>query len=306
MTKILVTPRSLKTPDHPALAPLREAGYEIRIPAPGVMPDPDTLKKNLPGCAGWLAGVEKITADIIDAAPDLKVVSRNGVGVDNIDLEAAARRGIEVARTPGANARGVAELAIGLMLAVARNIAKTDASIAAGGWERVQGVELDGRTLGVVGCGQVGKVVATLGGAIGMDVVGYDLYPDKNFMLDGFRFVEPDEIARRSDVVSLHIPGGDKPFVDVEFFKKAKKGVIVVNTSRAAAVDDQAMLAALDSGLAFGYGVDAFDPEPPGATPLTTHPKVICTSHIGGFTVESVLRSAKQAAENIVLALSRP
>ncbi|MDR0362188.1 MAG: phosphoglycerate dehydrogenase [Planctomycetota bacterium] len=305
MTKILITPRSLKTPDHPALAPLREAGYEIVIPAPGVTPDPETLKKVLPGCAGWLAGVEKITADVIQAASGLRVISRNGTGVDNVDLEAAAKRGVEVARTPGANARGVAELAIGLILSIARNIPKTDASIASGGWERKQGIELENRTLGVVGCGQIGKLVVRLGKALGMRAIGYDLYPDKAFEAEGFSYVEPDGIAKQADVVSLHIPGGDKPFVDAAFLEQAKPGVIVVNTSRAAAVDDNAMLAALDSGKAFGYGVDVFDPEPPGKTALTTHPKAVCTSHVGGFTAESVLRAARQAAENIVLALSR-
>lgn len=300
MARILVTPRSLKSPDHPALEPLRRAGFDIVIPVPGVMPDAGTLVKALPGCSGWLAGVEKITAGILAVGDELKIISRNGVGIDNVDLAAAKARGVEVANTPGANARGVAELALGLMFAVARNVSAADSSIKAGGWERRQGIELEGKTLGVVGCGQIGKMVARLAAGLGMKVVGYDLYPDAGFALEGFSYAEPAELIAAADIVSLHIPGGDKPFVDAAFFAAAKKNVIIVNTSRASAVDEKSVLDALDRGTVLGYGVDAFDPEPPGVTPLTAHPKVVCTSHIGGFTAESVQRAAFQASVNIV------
>jgi phosphoglycerate dehydrogenase-like enzyme len=299
MTRVLVTPRSLKTADHPALAPLRDAGFEIVIPCPGAMPDEALLKSVLPGCRGWLAGVEKITAGIMDAAPDLEIISRNGVGIDNVDLDAAKARGIAVASTPGANARGVAELALALIFAVARNIPACDAGIKAGGWERRQGIELEGATLGVVGTGQIGRMLTRMALGIGMNVVGYDLYPDAAFAPTGFRYVEPGELARIADVVSVHIPGGEKPFVDAEFLGSIKRGVILVNTARASAVDESAVLAALDDGRLLGYGVDAFAAEPPGATPLTAHPRVVCTSHVGGFTAESVMRAAERAARNI-------
>ncbi len=300
MPKILITPRSLKTPDHPALAPLVVAGYELVIPTPGVMPDADTLKRVLPGCVGWLAGVEKITADILNAAPDLRIISRNGVGIDNIDLEAAKVKNIVVANTPGANARGVAELALALIMAIARNIPAADASIKTGGWERRQGMELEGKTLGIVGCGQIGRILARLGEAMGMKITGYDLYPDCSLSEQGFRYAAADELAREADIVSIHIPGGDKPFVNAEFLACMKQGSILVNTARSTAVDANAVLAALDAGTLLGYGVDAFDAEPPGQTLLTTHPRVVCTSHVGGFTAESVMRAAKRAAENIV------
>ncbi len=304
MTRILVTPRSLKTADHPALAPLRDAGFDIVIPCPGVMPDAAALKAALPGCRGWLAGVEQITADIMDAAPDLEIISRNGVGVDNVDIDAATARGIAVASTPGANARGVAELALALIFAVARNIPACDASIKAGGWERRQGVELDGATLGVVGTGQIGRMLTRMALGIGMNVVGCDLYPDAAFRPERFRYVEAEELARIADVVSVHIPGGDAPFVDAAFLGRVKRNAILVNTARASAVDERAVLAALDDGRLLGYGVDAFAAEPPGQTPLTAHPRVVCTSHIGGFTAESVMRAAERAARNIVDTLS--
>lgn len=303
MTRILVTPRSLKSADHPALRPLRDAGFDMVFPCPGASPDADTLKVALPGCRGWLAGVEKITADILQAAPDLKIICRNGVGVDNIDLEAAKARGIQIANTPGANARGVAELALALILAVARGLPLCDASIKAGGWDRRQGVELEGATLGVVGTGQVGRILICMALGIGMKTVGYDLYPDATFDPGDFRYVEPLELARLSDVVSIHIPGGDRPFADAAFLAALKDNAIVVNTARASAVDETAILAALGDGRILGYGVDAFEDEPPGATPLTTNPRVVCSSHIGGFTAESVMRAAERAARNIVDAL---
>ncbi len=300
MTKILVTPRSLSRADHPALAALVAAGFDIVIPTPGVLPDAETLKKALPGCVGWLAGVEKITDDILVAGTDLRIIARNGVGVDNVDLAAAEARNIRVANTPGANARGVAELALALVFAIARNIPAMDASIKSGGWARRQGLELHGKTLGVVGTGQIGKTLVQMGLALGMTALGCDLFPDGDFRPDGFRYADIHDIAAQSDIVSVHIPGGDKPAVDAEFIGKMRKGAILVNTARASAVDADAVLRALDEDRLLGYGVDAFDAEPPGVTALTGHPKVICTSHVGGFTAESVSRSVERAVAAIL------
>ena len=154
--KVLVTPRSLSKGGHPALDVLTAAGCELVFPAPGAQPSEAALVAALPGAVAWLAGVEPITAAVLEAADCLKIISRNGVGLDNIDRSAAKAKGIAIATTPGANSRGVAELALGFMLAFARQIPGSDAAIKAGGWERRQGIELEGRTLGIVGCGQIG------------------------------------------------------------------------------------------------------------------------------------------------------
>lgn len=303
MATVLITPRSLSTPDHPALEPLRRAGHAIVIPSPGKTPTPADLAPYLPEAEGWLAGVEPVTADIIANAPKLRIIARNGVGVDNVDLAAAKARGIDVAITPGANSRGVAELALALMLNLARNIAATNASIKTGGWERSQGIELENRTLGIAGCGQIGKHLARMAVGIGMRVVAYDLYPDKTFAPGNFSFADPDRLLAEADVLSLHLPAGDRPFLDAQKLSQLKKGCLVLNTARAGVVDADAMLAALNDGRVGGYAVDAFDPEPPGVTPLTAHPRTLCTAHIGGFTKESVMRAATMAAEKIVAAL---
>ncbi len=301
MANILVTPRSISEPAHPALRPLLEAGHTPLIPSPGKLPTPEVLRDVLPKCEGWLAGVEPITAELMDAGQKLRIIARNGVGVDNVDLVAAKARGIEVAVTPGANSRGVAELALGLILNVARGIGESDRSIRAGGWGRTQGFELQGKTLGLAGCGQIGKLLAGMALGIGMRVVAYDIMRDPAMAArDNFHYAELDEMLRAVDVLSLHMPADKKPFLDAERLAMLKKGVVVVNTARAALVDQEAILSALDAGQVRGYAVDVFDPEPPGETALTRHPKVLCSAHLGGFTAESVLRAGSQAAENIV------
>ena len=304
MSTVIVTPRSLASPDHPALEPLRRAGHRIVIPAPGRTPTAAELLAALPGVAGWLAGVEPITADILAGADALRVIARNGVGTDAIDGDAAKARNIRVVNTPGANSRGVAELAAGLIFALARGIAATNASVKAGGWERAQGIELHGRTLGLAGCGQVGKLLADIALGLGMRVVAHDPYPDGSFRREGFSFVGVDVLLSASDVISLHLPAGDKPFLDAEALGRVKPGCLIINTARARVVDADAMLAALDGGRVAGYAVDAFDPEPPGVTPLNSHPRTLCTAHIGGFTRESVMRAAWQAAEKIAAILA--
>lgn len=304
MAKVLVTPRSLSVPTHPALASLRDAGHEIVIPAPGKTPDPAVLAAVLPDCAGWLAGVEPVTADLMAKGKMLRIIARNGVGVDNVDLRAANELGIEVATTPGANARGVAELALCLVLALARNVVECDASIKEGGWKRTQGFELRDKTLGLAGCGQIGKTLAEMALGIGMKVLAVDICPDMAMTRENFAYVHLDEMLARSDVLSLHLPGGERPFLDAEKIAALKDGCLVVNTARASLVDAQALLAALDAGKVRGYAVDAFDPEPPGKTPLVLHPRVLCTAHIGGLTAESVFRAASQAASHIVRKLA--
>ncbi len=155
--KILITPRSLTRNGHGALDKLEDAGYELVFSTPGAFPSEDELIEKLPGCVGYLAGVEQISAKVLDSATDLKVISRNGTGVDSVDVDAARRNHIEVLRAAGANARGVAELTFGHILAAVRSIPFSDAAMKAQRWERRKGIELAGRTLGLIGCGMIGQ-----------------------------------------------------------------------------------------------------------------------------------------------------
>lgn len=301
MQKILITPRSLSDLGHPALEMLRKAGYEVIGSTPGQTPNEAELISLLDGTVGWLAGVEPISARVLVSAQDLKAISRNGTGIDNIDLAAAAKHHIEILRAQGTNARGVAELAFGMMLGLSRFISPIDHKLKEGEWTRCKGIELENRTLGIIGCGLIGQIVARIGLAMGMSIVAYDAYPNETFNPGaGFSFVSLDEVITQSDVITFHCPPTDKPILGEAAIAKMKDGVIVINTARATLVDEKALLDALNSGKLAGYGTDVFRVEPPGNDPLVTHDRVIATSHIGGFTTESVNRATETAVKNLL------
>ena len=307
MAKILVTPRSLTREGDPALNLLRDAGYEVVLCTPGKSPGEEELILLLPGCVGWLAGVEKITDRVLGKASDLRAISRNGTGVDSIDLAACERRGIKVLRADGANARGVAELTLALMLSLLRSIPWSDAKMKAGGWERKQGAELEGRTLGVIGTGRIGRLVTRFALAMDMKVIGYDAFPDVDYApSSGFRYAGADDLLASSDIVTLHCPhtSGEKPLIDRQALALMKKGARLINTARAGLVDDTAILEALESGRLAGYAVDAYDKEPPDSSPLLAHERVISTAHIGAYTSESVAKATRAAVDNLLAALA--
>lgn len=273
------------------------------MPAPGVQPSEEHLLELLPGCRGYLAGVEPISARALASADVLEVISRNGVGVDNIDGEAARRAGIRVMTTPGANAQSVAELAIASIFALARSIPWSDARVKAGGWDREIGLELAGSTLGIVGCGEIGKRVAKFACAIGMRVLGYDPFPTSDFAPPGFEWMSFADLCRESSIITLHAPAAEAPLVNADTLELLCEGVFIVNTARAQLVDTDALLKALDSGKVAGYAVDAHDREPPQERRLVEHPRVIATPHVGGYTRASVGRAALHAARNLLAAL---
>lgn len=301
--RIAVTPRSLSAAGHPALSLLTSRGYEIVYPSPGKTPSEEDLLRTVPGCIGWLAGVEPISPAVLEAAKGLRVISRNGTGVDNIDLAVAGEHGIKVERAIGANARGVAELAITLMLSAFRSVPWSDANLRRGDWQRRIGIEAQGRTLAVIGCGAIGREVADLALGLGMWVIGYDPFPSNSFARPGFRFGSLEEALSSADAISLHCPPGETPILDEAMLARLKRGVVVVNTARAELIDDAAMLAALESGQVGGLATDVFRSEPPEPSALLAHPRVIQTPHAGGFTEESVERATRVAVENLLRVL---
>ncbi|MCB1329196.1 MAG: phosphoglycerate dehydrogenase [Maritimibacter sp.] len=303
--KIAITPRSLSGAGHPALSLLTDRGYELVFPSPGETPSETALLASIPGCVGWLAGVEPIGRDVLEAASGLRVISRNGVGVDNIHMPTAEARGIRVERAIGANARGVAELAITLMLAAFRHVPWSDAQLHAGTWARRRGIEAEGRTLGVVGCGAIGQAVTRIALGLGMKVIGYDPFPLNSFAPEGFSFETLEEVLAEADAVSLHCPPVDAPLIDAAALAKMKPGGVIINTARAELIDDAAVLAALDSGVLSALATDVFREEPPAPSPLLSHDRVILTPHAGGFTEESVNRATRAAIENILKVLDQ-
>lgn len=305
--RILVTPRSITRDGHPALQRLKTAGYELVFSTPGQQPTEEELQRLLPDCVGYLCGVEKVSAGVLSAAGQLRVISRNGTGVDNIDLDAASQRRIRICRAEGANARGVAELTLSLMLALVRGVAFSDRRMKEGAWERRGGFELEGRTLGLVGCGRVGRLVAQFALAFDMQVLAYDPLANPSVRPPGrFEFVPLDALWAKADIVSFHCPptSDGKPLLDADTVPRLKRGVYLVNTARSALLDTQAVLAALNSGQVAGLATDVFDEEPPRDLRLVQHPSVIATPHLGGFTQESISRAVEVAVDNLLSELN--
>lgn len=301
--RILITPRSLSKGGHPGLNPLVEAGYELVFPKPGATPSESELTAAAPGCVGWLAGVEPVSDAVIAAADSLRVVSRNGTGVDNLPLPALDAHGIVVKRAVGTNARGVAELALGLTFAGIRHVVPTHCGLREGAWPRRIGREFMDAETAVIGLGAIGRQYVDFALALGARVRGYDPFaPVGGITHPNFLRLDLDDTLINANIVSLHapMPADGCPVIDAEVLGCLTPDCVIVNTARAGLVDDAAMLEALDSGQVSTYATDVFESEPPEPSRLLQHPKVILTSHIGGFTKESVDRTTRRAVDNIL------
>jgi D-3-phosphoglycerate dehydrogenase / 2-oxoglutarate reductase len=274
---------------------------------PGLPPD------EIKACIGDYAALvvrsgTQVTADIIAAAHSMQVIGRAGAGVDNIDSEAASRRGIIVMNTPGGNTISTAEHTVSMMLSLSRNIPQANASLVAGKWERKKfmGTEVYGKTLGVVGLGKIGREVAARCMAFGMTVVGYDpvLAAEVASKL-GVELVSLPELYRRSDFITVHTPMTEetKGLLNDETLAQCKKGVRIINCARGGIVDEASLLRALESGQVAGAALDVFVVEPPKDHPLLKHPKVIATPHLGASTEEAQEKVAIQIAHQIADAL---
>jgi D-3-phosphoglycerate dehydrogenase len=306
-TRILVTPRSLTETGLntvPELKPLRASGYQLVAAPAGRLPTEEELLELVPGCVGWLAGVERIGTRVLEAAKDLRVISRNGAGTDAIDLEAAERSGVRVERAAGANAQGVAELTLAFALSALRHIPWSVAALRTGGWRRWQGRELQDCVVGVIGLGAIGGRVAGLFDSLGSRVVAYDPFASAE-QVTSIQPVDLSELLALSDIVSLHAPppANGRPLLDAARLAVIARGAVLINTARSALVDDDAVLAALEDGTLSAYAVDAFDSEPPELTALLQHERVLATPHIGGYTTGSVRRATTLAVENLLAVL---
>lgn len=302
--KVLVTPRSATKPVHSSLLRIEQAGFELVIPTPGETPGIDIQLSLAREIDGYLAGVEKIDSEFLHLAKKLKVISRNGTGSDAIDLETAKDLGIEVRTAPASNAQGVAELTLALMLSAGRQLSHSSGAFAEGRWERRLGEELSGSTLGLVGCGQIGKKVANLALAFGMKVIAFDAYPDQTFSPVGpFKFASLDEVISESKFISLHCPPSREPVISSQQLSAMQPGAYLINTARFGLVDLDAVQAALDLGHLSAYACDAFEPEPPAPHPIYQHQRFIGTAHIGGYTKASVDRALYSAVDNLLAVL---
>lgn len=255
-----------------------------------------------------LRGRTKANAELIRTASKLKVIGRAGVGVDNIDLEAAKAQGVAVVHSPAGTSVAVAEHTLALMLALLRKIPQADARMKAGEWPKkeLMGTELAGKVLGIAGVGKIGSLVARRAAAFDMQVLGYDpLLDDDAIEKRGAQPVSLDELFEKSNLITFHLPLNQdtRGMIDKKAINKMKPGVFILHAARGGVIDERALLAALNAGRVAGAALDVFEQEPPGASELVTHPNVVATPHIAAQTAEAQSRAAKDVAEEVLAAL---
>lgn len=286
--RLLVTPTSYGKNDPRLKTELEAQVGEVIYNPTGKPLTSAQVAELLPGIDGYIAGLDGIDASALKAADKLKVIARYGVGVDSVDLKVAMEMGIIVTNTPGANSASVAELALGLVLALARQIPEAVEAVHQGKWPRYAGLSLQGKTVGILGLGAIGKQLARRLAGFDCRVLAYDPYGDPAVAKElHVELTSLDQVLEEADFVSLHLPllPETRCMVNEAFLSKTKKGSFLVNTSRGEVIDEDALLKALQSGHLKGVGLDAFAVEPPDPqNPLLLLPQVIATPHLGAQT----------------------
>jgi phosphoglycerate dehydrogenase-like enzyme len=286
--KVLVTATSYATQDELLRTKLEEEVGQVVYNTTGKPLSSSQLQELLPDVDGMIAGLDEIDAAALASAHNLKVVARYGVGYNNVDLEAARLHQVIVTNTPGANAKSVAELTVTLILNLLRPVIPAVKKTKAGEWPRFKGISLQGKTVGLVGCGAIGKETARKLAGFDCQILAYDIYEDKTFASQqGVRYVSLAKLLSESDIISLHLPGVPETagLVDKEFLNQMKPGSYLVNTARGELLDENALLEALGTGHVRGAALDVFQREPPGAdNPLLELEQVIVTPHMGAHS----------------------
>lgn len=303
MSRILVAEQIAEA----GLDRFRSAGHEVDVRL-GL--SPEELQAAIVGAQALIIrSATTVNEELLSAADQLVVVGRAGIGLDNVDIDAATKRGVMVVNAPQSNVVSAAEQTMALILAQARNVAQADAALKAGRWERSlwTGMELHGKTLGVIGLGRIGKLVAERARAFDMQLIGYDPYVSEDRAWEiGMELVDLDELAARSDVVTIHVARTPETIglIGADFLAGAKDGIRIINVARGGIVDEAALHAALLSGKVGGAALDVFDDEPCTDSPLFAHPGVVVTPHLGASTHEAQERAGITIVEQVGLALA--
>lgn len=302
MPAVLITSTSFGKKIKEPLDLLHAKSYDVRLNDLGRPMKPDELIERLDGCEGCIAGLDYFTPEVIEAANTLRIISRYGAGVDRVDLETARRCGITVTNTPVANSDSVADLAVGLMLSVARQIPLADRSVRAGQWENMYGVSLFQKTIGLVGFGRIGSRVADRVKGFSCRVIVHDPFLEPEVAREaGVELVSLDEVLGKSDFISLHLPANDQTrgFINAGKLGQMRSGAILINTGRGELIDQEALLDALRNGTIRGAGLDAHAVEPVDPKPYEELDNVVLTPHLGAYTHEALVNMAAGSVENL-------
>ena len=303
MPKILITPRSFAQYSNEPYKKLADAGITVISNPVGGILNKDQMIEHTKDIDGIILGIDPMDADVLDTASQLKVISKYGVGTDNIDLEYCKKHGIEVTITQNANSEAVADYAFALMLAVARKVVEIDKGCRQGDWGKKVAVDVFGKKIGVIGLGAIGRGVVARAKGFSMEVYGYDVFKDEEYIKENkIRFVNPPEIIKECDFISLHLPltPETKHLINAESLKTAKKNLIIINTARGGIINEADLYEALKSGVILGAGVDVFESEPAKDSKLLELDNVVIGSHCGASTVGAVDTMSNMAVDNII------
>lgn len=300
--KVLITAHSFGKEGREAFEILERAGVIPISKQKNEIWNEDELSKIITDVDGIIVGADRISGRVIERAPRLKIISKHGVGVDNIDIGAATKKGIPVAVALGSNTAAVAELAVGLILVLARNIHICDNETKQGKWNRRIGLEIQGKTAGLIGMGRIGKEVARRLYCMGMGLLAFDLFKDHEFAAKyGVDYAELDELLKRSDFITLHLPliPETRYIINKSNIKLIKPSAYIVNTARGGLIEEPALYEALKENRIAGAAIDTFEMEPPVSSPLLSLPNVVATPHIGAYTHQSVNNMSCMAAKAV-------
>ena len=304
--KILISSKSFGKDDTSALKLLKDAGLEPVMNPYGRSLEFEEFSELIEDAVGLIAGTEKITGELLRKARSLKVISRFGVGTDNIDLEAAKKLGIIVHSTPEAPTLAVAELALSMMLCLSRKICETDRNMHSGVWSPMIGSLLSGKTLGIIGLGRIGRELVRLVAPFKLGIIAHELYPDPGFVSQyDVKLESLEKVMSESDIISLHMPlsSNTRNIIGEKELSLMKSHAILINSARGGLVDENALIKALERGSIGGAGLDVFEIEPYKGQ-LIKFSNVILTPHIGSYTTETRIRMEKETVDNLINALS--
>ena len=301
--KILITPRSFASFSDKPLKMLTERDYKIKRNNTGRPYKKEEMLKLIKDVDGIIIGIDELSAEIIEEANELKVISKYGIGLDNIDINMATNKKIVVTNTPTANVDAVADLTFGLILSLARRVPEADRKTKSAKWGKIIGKSVWEKTIGIIGLGKIGRQVVKRAKGFEMNILVFDIVKDKKFAQKyGIKYVDLEKLLRKSDYITIHIPLNDatRNMISYEELEKMKKDAFLINTSRGGIVDEEALYDALRNNKLRGAALDVYNNEPLRESPLKELDNVIMTPHIGAYTEEAIENMGIRAAQNLI------